>query len=144
MYHAEERVQVKPMTMELTQKSPALVAPKENRATWQPGLILLSILALALLVRIIFLPQIGYQGDTEHFAMWVAQINRFGLFHFYQTFLHPWAWDRTYPQLAILIFAAFGTQFGPRFYEFSPTFVVWLKVVPMLCELGMITVVYWW
>jgi hypothetical protein len=131
------------MTAELV-KPRTLYVPEKARdmlAVWRP---ILPILFLALAVRVVLMPVVGYKGDTEHFAYWVQQIHYYGLWNFYGDGLHTVAWDRTYPALSTLVFGFISVQFPFYFPNTSPAFAFMLKLFPVLAEVAMVAAVYYW
>src|SRR5450432_256744 len=108
---------------------------------WAP---LLLILALALALRAGYMTGLSFAGDLSADIDWIKTIQSGGLFHLYanqtQTLI--------YPPISMAMFGAVGalqSQFLPgQATLLSPTFVVLLKLFPVLCELILIAAVYSW
>ena len=114
-------------------------------AQWQT---LIPILFLALVLRVVYFTDAAYHGDMDHFAVWVDLIRTKGPFDFYNPTLRVGTWDRTYPQLSTLAFDAIAVIHRP-IWTFGntladPVFTSLDKVLPVLCELALIVVVYAW
>ena len=108
---------------------------------WGP---LILILALALGLRSGYMSGLGFEGDLSADIDWIKTIQSGGLLNLYanqtQTLI--------YPPISMIIFGTVGllqTTFfpGPATLQ-SPTFIVLLKLFPVLCELALIAAVYIW
>ena len=109
---------------------------------------LLLVLLLALAVRLPYAPDPAYRGDLVHFAEWVRAIDQHGLVHFYDVDLRLGAWDRPYPPLPTIAFGAMLQAYGaapePRAALNDVTFVLMLKLFPLVAELALIAAVQLW
>ncbi|MCC7448823.1 MAG: hypothetical protein IT324_15505 [Anaerolineae bacterium] len=109
---------------------------------------LVIILALALAIRLPLQSDMLYEGDTEHFAVWMNLMNNRGVFHYYDPYLRFGAWDRPYPPLATLSFYAISKLYGPPIlYKHdlqNPHFIALLKLIPMIAEMAMIAAIGLW
>jgi len=113
---------------------------------WLP---LIIILAIGGLIRFIYLPEVAYHGDIEHFVIWASTITTHGLFHFYDPSLRFAQWDRTYPPLATAALGAVPVLYGSALSVYdallpNPVYIALLKVLPVLCELALIAACYAW
>ncbi|MEP7289578.1 MAG: glycosyltransferase 87 family protein [Chloroflexota bacterium] len=109
---------------------------------------LVPILVLAVLVRVVFINDVLYQGDMDHFAKWVQIIRNEGILKFYTADYRLGAWDRTYPQLFTLTFGAIAAvpeaSWSSNDTSHQLLFVELIKAMPLLSELALIVVIYAW
>ncbi len=124
---------------------------KEKASIWhQPRVIwgsLVIILLVALLIRAPLVPDLGYKGDLEHFAVWVSKLRTDGLFGFYNKQLRFALWDRVYPPIATLAFEGVSMAYPPPITSHSYTdsaLISLIKVAPLIAELGLIAAAYVW
>jgi Gpi18-like mannosyltransferase len=141
----------------LTENQAALVSPAEapltpaaisHTTTWQRWIALVPILILALGLRVIFVPELAYRGDIEHFAIWTRLMGQYGMLDFYNP-QHRFAdYDRVYPALSTLSFGIISPLYGDIGDEAIAArdvrFLAMIKGLPILCELIMIAAAYWW
>src|SRR5258708_38822582 len=101
-----------------------------------------AILVLALILRIGYIGGYGHT-DISIWSRWIGLIQQRGLFSFYAQ--HDPA--NNYPPLAMVgfgIVAAFP-WLGPAYPDrYDPGYLANLKVLPILCDLLIIIVCYWW
>jgi Gpi18-like mannosyltransferase len=111
-----------------------------QEASWLP---LLPILALALLLRIGYMPGLGYSPDMFNSTGWIKTIQQRGLFNFYTDEAL-----RTYPPIAIAAHGAIGLVQQAAGLALDPVkdsvYLSWLKVPSVVTELALIAVVYAW
>ncbi|MFN8418312.1 MAG: hypothetical protein U0528_03555 [Anaerolineae bacterium] len=128
-------------------KDPNRPEVKAGSLEW---LVFSAIIALALLVRLPYLPVIGYLGDLEHFASWGHTIAQHGLFRFYDPELRYGSGDRAYPPLSTVVFATVQMLRNPTAVSTpaaelrDSVYVILLKLAPFLCEMGLIAAAYLW
>lgn len=114
---------------------------REVTIEWLP---LIPILAVALLIRSLFVPDVLYPGDVEHLGVWVNKIREHGIFDFYQPAERIAPWDRVYPPFSTFAFYLIGLFTGGPGIETNPLFIALLKVVPICAELGLVAAAYIW
>jgi Gpi18-like mannosyltransferase len=115
-------------------------------------LALLPIFLIALAIRVYWLPEIGFIGDIEHFAVWMQIMEDEGVLRFYDDEYRMGAWDRTYPPLSTFIFhgirigyeSVYGDMPAERDVKRTPEFIRAMKMLPMIAELLIIVAVYTW
>src|ERR1700674_1363016 len=110
---------------------------------WFKRLIPLPVtLVLGLVIRIGYVGGYGHT-DISIWSRWIGLIQQHGLFSFYAQ--HDPA--HNYPPLAIIgfgILAAFP-WLGPAYPDrYDPGYLTNLKILPIVCDLLIITISYWW
>ncbi|GEM_PF-5074372 len=111
-----------------------------HEASWLP---LLLILVLALLLRIGYMPGLGYSPDMFNSTGWIKTIQQRGLFNFYVDEAL-----RTYPPIAIAAHGAIGLVQQATGLALDPlkdsVYLSWLKVPSVAAELALVAAVYAW
>lgn len=119
-----------------------LLASRPWLRRWGP---LVLILVLALMIRIGYMPGVGYKPDLNYFSSWMQIVGRYGLLDFYN---HRSPTAIIYPPVSAFLIAvtqAAQTIFLPGRDTLTDSgYITLIKVIPVLADLVLIGLVYVW
>src|SRR5258708_3980532 len=108
---------------------------------WRQWRLLLPILIMALIMRVGYLPGLGFRSDLELNVGWATSVYEHGLFNLYKQ--HPPDYPPVY--MAMLgVVAELAAPHGALNVDTNGELVRLLKLFPVLADLLMIAVVYGW